>query len=743
MRVLEELFPETRLLLCHFHVLKWMKKIISSAPVVMSLRSQIYDSFKKLLYAYDAEEFETRYKEWTKLIEGVLVKTNSSRNSQYVSLHDYFEDNWVRSCKEMWVMYKRKNLPISAENTTNRVERSFGLIKYVLNMNNRKSISIESAVIQVVQWAESKLVSGNVNSMRTEMSIYDEDPELRQMYTTAAGVLNRSGCLALKKSIELYKKCERKMSMSESGVSESSSLSGSAGELRKNYQTTDRSCDCSYWRKNQHVCKHIVYLRKSQNLPLFTPECFADYYLKVILSDEVLLPENSQPKHAGGPSQSEIDSSADSGEESPDTFAFSHNEKFRISQDSLAEVTELLPRFGTKEFSRYMWEVEILKKRIRRGEPIFELHEESDGKETITPNTDKSVEKKTDTLSELGNEVNRLKFEKSLKKKGRPKKKRGRVSFNRSKVDVKSSPVHVSQAESSPVQVDKSNHNSFISAKPEPCIPNSRKEQKPSFSRFDHICCHPSLPGQIGDNTITFHDYASLVVGKYVTDSIVNWSLRLLSLKCQNSDVEILSTEFYMRLENWGTSVIDERLNAWAENFDIKTRMVVLPVCWQRHFYVLVAVLDPHVPTVFILESLGGSKFGREPPFTDKFCSLLAFSLSSRDVALGEFRKVLLDVPRQPYGSNNCGLFCIYFVELILGDPVIFVTLANSNDLAKWFPSNFLNSKRDEVAANIASAAESQRLPGGPMLRFHIDLPLPSPRAVSLQVLFLKLKSML
>ena len=629
MRVLEELFPETRLLLCHFHVLKWMKKIISSAPVVMSHREQIYDAFKKLLYAYDAEEYEIKFKEWTELTEGVLVKTSSAKNSQYVSLQGYFEDNWERSSKKMWVMYERKNLPISAENTTNRVERSFGLIKYVLNMNNRKSISIESAVIQVVQWAERKLVSGNVNSMRTEMSIYDEDPELRQMYRTAAGFLNRSGCLALKKSIGLFKKCERKMCMSESGVTERSSLSGSAGELRKNYQTSDRSCDCSYWRKNQHVCKHILYLRKAQNLPLFTPECFGDYYLKVLQTDEVELPEDSYAKNPDDPApgESETDSSADSGDESIDSFTFSHNEKFRICQDSLAEVSELLPRFGTKEFSRYMWEIEILKNRMRRGENIFKTNEESDRNEPLKLNIESCVDKQTNSSSELNDEVKRLKFEKSLKKKGRPKKKRGRVSFNRTKVDIKSSTVSVSRADSS-IKVDSPNRSSSISSKVEPDTSSVGKTRKSSFSRFDHICCHPPLPGQIGDNTITFHDYASLVEGKYVTDSIVNWSIRLLFMKFHNSDVKVLSTEFYTRLQNWDSSVNDERLNTWAESFEIGSRLVVLPVCWQRHFYVLVAVLDLSAPTIYILESLGGSKFGKKPPLTDKFCSLLTSALS-------------------------------------------------------------------------------------------------------------------
>ena len=737
-KILEELFPDSRILLCHFHVLKWMKKIISSAPVVMNLRVQIYESFRKLLYSFDATDFEVKLKEWNKLIEGVFVKTSTAKSSEYVSLRSYFDDNWVHSCLNMWVMYERKSLPIATEHTTNRVERSFGVIKYILSMNNRKNISMESAIMQIVEWAEGKIVSGNVNSMRKEMSIFDADPEIREVYRSAAGVLNKSGCLALKKTIELFRKYEGKMSVCDSGIRESSSISGSAGELGRNYQTSETRCDCTYWRKNQHVCRHILFLRSNQNLPLLAPECFADYYLKVVDSGPVKLPED---QCKDGPKQPNLaDSSPEmSDEENHDFLAFNHNEKFRISQDSLHELTELLPRFGTKEFSRYMWEIEILKNRIRKGEQIFTVKEEKpDVEYSVNPhkiNTGDRDNKAHNSFIQLNDEVNWLKFEKNLKKRGRPKKKKGRVIFNRSKVDCKVTPAVTTME--LPIQAVKPS-SIFLSPQEELVPPKEDQVQKKSnFRRFDHICSQTPANDQIGGNTITFHDYASLVEGKYVTDTIVNWSLRQLSMEHPSSRVTVLSTEFYQRLEIFGTSVTDERLYMWAngiEKFDADPQLVVLPVCWQSHFYILIAMLDTTSPTIYILESLGGSRYGQIPPFTNRFCSLLTSVLGAKGVSIGDFALVLLDVPRQPFSSNNCGIFAIHFVELVLRDQANFVTLAATNQLADWFPPNSLNSKRGEIAAKIAQEAESQRAPGENMCGKPIDLPLQSPDFVSRQV---------
>ena len=95
-----------------------------------------------------------------------------------------------------------------------------------------------------------------------------------------------------------------------------------------------------------------------------------------------------------------------------------------------------------------------------------------------------------------------------------------------------------------------------------------RSLEKVFTNTFDHICDLPALPEQIGDNAITFHDYASLAEGRYVTDSIVNWSLRLVSMEHNNPRVTVMSTEFYTKLVMVGTPYVDKRMVALAEKME-------------------------------------------------------------------------------------------------------------------------------------------------------------------------------
>ena len=55
-------------------------------------------------------------------VQGKLSTANSRATA---SLLAYFKDNWD-ACKEMWVQFKRDNLPHFRNNTNNRLESQFG-----------------------------------------------------------------------------------------------------------------------------------------------------------------------------------------------------------------------------------------------------------------------------------------------------------------------------------------------------------------------------------------------------------------------------------------------------------------------------------------------------------------------------------------------------------------------------------------------------------------------------------------
>ena len=57
--------------------------------------------------------------------------------------------------------FKRKSLPMATEHTINRLERSFGVRKADLKVNTFKEVTIEEAVMHIMNWADRKLVTAS------------------------------------------------------------------------------------------------------------------------------------------------------------------------------------------------------------------------------------------------------------------------------------------------------------------------------------------------------------------------------------------------------------------------------------------------------------------------------------------------------------------------------------------------------------------------------------------------------
>ena len=740
--MLQELFPHSRILLCHFHVLKWIKKIIATVPKEMSVRKELFHCFKKMMYAPTESDFEEQYKKWNELAEDIEVRVSSVKDAPYVNLKNYFFNNWM-SCVQMWATFERKNLPIASDNTTNRVERSFGVLKYTLRMNNRKNIPMESAVCQVIKWAEGKLEERKIEAERKQMNIHHEDPVIKAEYEEAAKVLNRSGCLAFKRSIEIFKKHEKKLSISPcGGVDE---VYRSSGDLNfvKNYQSDDHSCSCTFWRKNQHVCRHIILVRKVNKLPLFSAELFSDYYFKLDSISEAIPPgQVSTPIDIVAPCSS-------SDEEEAKDVPFNENEKFRIAQNSCSAINDLLPKFGTKEFIRYMWELEIIRNRLRRGEPMLQDvaiedggHDENPEEPSKTCKTETDVGKLDEALQK---EVDWLKFEKSLRRKGRPRKGKNMKAWKKNKQDQGRNdrlPVFTEVAtESAAVTTPKLEGEDLdiirISPSEEEASSTQVANNQDKIDKDKEICALPPFPYQVCDNAITYKDFGTLTEKQYISDCVFNWWLKLMDIERSVDEVELLSTLHYQNLDAWipGTPLDKTgRLYSWGKNlngFVNDKTLMIIPGVWRRHYYVLVCVLDPSLPTVYVLESFGGS-YACLPPQTQTLCSLLAVTSEESGILLPAFEKVVLEVPRQPMGSNNCGIFAIEYIERIVSDPQQFIHDARGNNLANWFDPHSLDTKRVEISARISQAAETQQM-GCP--NSYVQLPLPTPSSIFRQVL--------
>ena len=68
-KILNEVFKTTTILLCWFHVVKWWKTLIATAKVDLEVKAEIHGSFRKLMYARNSEQFEESLADFYKFIE--------------------------------------------------------------------------------------------------------------------------------------------------------------------------------------------------------------------------------------------------------------------------------------------------------------------------------------------------------------------------------------------------------------------------------------------------------------------------------------------------------------------------------------------------------------------------------------------------------------------------------------------------------------------------------------------------
>lgn len=696
-------------------------------------------AFRALVYARDQADFEEKLQIWMKEMQGVEVRIGGGQQAKYVCLADYYAKNWA-PVQSMWARFERRPLPIGMENTTNRLERAFGVMKHDLKMSSIGDLTIEMAVVLVVRWAESKLEEACATAQRKTMKIFDNDPEITKEFENAALELNETGCLAFKKSIDLMKKNIEKMTVVEGGVKERFSRKVDDEQLEDNvdeenndgdkkvietvYDTSEKDCSCTRWRQDSHACRHILFLRRSRKLPMFDKVLFIEYFhlertddLDALEIEDIKDNNNDEDKFSTQPQ--------DDDQEEED-FVLEPGEKYRLATESTTGVRDLMCHFGTPQFMDFLWQLEVAKRRMRRGRSIFGARRMQEP--CVEPISDKV---------EDCDEHEKIEFLKKVNKKGRPKHSgAGKLMFPKPK---KSSLGQKSNTRKTPETVKKNSKEVTESA-----------ATRELGSADSIVCLAPPVPGQWGDNTVTLREYGTLAAGKFVFDTVVNLWQRFilhqhLRLDDESQQVLLLSTECAVMLASWDPAVDPvphQRLLNWTEHGGLWTehgcRLVVLSICSEGHYYALVAVLDLKQPAMYVLESLGGS-YAKEPPGTLQFRALLLW-LRDQDGENGpDFVTSIPSVPRQREASNNCGLFLCQNVELILDGPKRFEDLARHGMLGNWYSVQSVDGKRRQVAGQIQQLAEDQRLPGGELDREQmngrlLDLPLPEPEVVYEQV---------
>ena len=91
-------------------MIKFLKNLVATAPVVVAKKKESLDQFRKIIYASPEEAYNAEENKFVEIATDVIVKTGTDKEE---SLVDYYLRNW-RSVAPMWVRYYRKNLPSGA-----------------------------------------------------------------------------------------------------------------------------------------------------------------------------------------------------------------------------------------------------------------------------------------------------------------------------------------------------------------------------------------------------------------------------------------------------------------------------------------------------------------------------------------------------------------------------------------------------------------------------------------------------
>ncbi len=242
---LQKLFKDSNVLLCHFHVLKYIRKKIISLNVSSDVKSELLQCVFKMTYANTDAEYDTAYKHLL--------------NEQTIpdSFKTYFTDNW-HSCKSLWCTADRKNLLTLGNNTNNRIENFNKQLKRIV----KPSMHLSESLRILIEMPFSRANDMGYKQYREIGSRIDASTSLPAIISANLTILGT----------DLVATQYKKFIQHE----EYATLREKTNEVivcRDNRQYTitneNRECSCSFFMNFRLPCWHIFFARSKQCLSLF------------------------------------------------------------------------------------------------------------------------------------------------------------------------------------------------------------------------------------------------------------------------------------------------------------------------------------------------------------------------------------------------------------------------------------------------------------------------------------------
>jgi hypothetical protein len=143
-RILKNFYTEATILLCVFHVLKWLRgKIFGDKYYDRDAKDAIWALVYSLVYAKTEAEYNRIYLE---LI--AKCKKHEKVDQKETPFSAYFDKNWHSlEFRALWAFYLRADLQTLGTTSSNILESYNGKIKHRLNTNMHLTAAIEELMV--------------------------------------------------------------------------------------------------------------------------------------------------------------------------------------------------------------------------------------------------------------------------------------------------------------------------------------------------------------------------------------------------------------------------------------------------------------------------------------------------------------------------------------------------------------------------------------------------------------------
>ena len=109
----------------------------------------------------------------------------------------------------------------------------------------------------LVQFADKRLLERYLMGKVRRLVIFNSIPKIRDLNEAASYELNDRGCRLFNEALDKMEARRKDIEIIRGGVKETF-----ADGTEKEYKTTERSCNCSYVSNHQAPCRHILFLRR-------------------------------------------------------------------------------------------------------------------------------------------------------------------------------------------------------------------------------------------------------------------------------------------------------------------------------------------------------------------------------------------------------------------------------------------------------------------------------------------------